>query len=58
MSDLGHLLINISNKLSKIISRTNKLERNVYKFAKYLELQSTTVGSKPDKQSKIHLNSD
>ena len=50
MSDLGHLLIAISNKLSKMISRTNKLERNVYKFVKIYESQSNTAGGLPDKQ--------
>ena len=50
MSDLGQLLIIISNKLSKMISRTNKLERNVYKLAKFFESSSNTVGSLPDKQ--------
>ena len=50
MSELGHLLIAISNKLSKMISRTNKLERNVYKFVKIYESQSNTAGGLPDKQ--------
>ena len=57
MSDLGQLLISISNKLSKMISRTNKLERNDYKFAKYLELYSNNVGTMPDKQFKSNLES-
>ena len=50
MSDLGHILIIIFNKLSKMISRTNKLERNVYKLAKFFESSFNTVGSLPDKQ--------
>lgn len=33
-----------------MISRTNKLERNVYKLAKFFESSSNTVGSLPDKQ--------
>ena len=33
MFDLRQLLITISNKICKIISRTNKLERNIYKLA-------------------------
>ena len=37
MSDLGQILISISDKLSKLISRVNKLERNVYKIAKSFE---------------------
>ena len=34
MSDLGQILISITNKLTKLISRTNKLEKNIYKITK------------------------
>ena len=50
MSDLGQILISISNKLSKLISRTNKLERNIYKIAKFYIPVSTTAGDLPDVQ--------
>ena len=37
MSELGNLLITISDKPSKMMSRTNNLEKNLYKFVKIFE---------------------
>ena len=50
MSDLGQLLISISDKLSKLISRTNKLERNIYKIARSIIPTSIAAGDLPVKQ--------
>ena len=50
MSDLGQILISISDKLSKLISRVNKLERNVYKIAKSFEPGPIAAGDLPVKQ--------
>ena len=42
-----------------MISRTNKLERNIYiyKLAKFFESSSNTVGDLPDKQYQNNLES-
>ena len=50
MSDLGQILISISDKLSKLISRSNKLERNIYKIARSIIPTSIAVGDLPVKQ--------
>ena len=50
MSDLGQLLISISDKLSKLISKTNKLERNIYKIARSIIPTSIAAGDLPVKQ--------
>jgi len=50
MSDLGQILISITNKLSKLISRFNKLERNIYKIAKSIVPEPIAAGDPPVKQ--------
>jgi hypothetical protein len=47
MSDLGQILISIYNKLSKLISTTNKLERNIFKIAKSIVPEPIAAGDSP-----------
>ena len=47
MSDLGQILISITNKLSKLISRYNKLKSNIYKIAKSIVPEPIAQGDPP-----------